>query len=284
MIALGTANMAAGSLPGLFRSAAARRARRWPKRRVRARSSPGSWARWPSRLLLILAPNPAAAACPAPLLGAVVIAACLSFADLPGMWEMYRLRKVEFVLVLTSFLGVAFVGVIEGIFITIALALLVLVWNAWHPHSAILAASTAPRATTTSAAIPKAASCPAWCIFRWDAQLFFANAELFRDRRCSRRSKRRPPRSEVGGHGIRRDHRHRHHGGRRAARCAACELLTAWHRTALCRDSRAGQGPADPVRALDTIGHDHLRVRRSAARSTAIAASHAVDWKDWDEV
>lgn len=80
-------------------------------------------------LLLFVAPD-LLRSLPGAALAAVVIAACLSFADVPAMFALYRLRRVEFALSLTSFVGVAFVGVIEGIFITIGLAMLVLVWNA----------------------------------------------------------------------------------------------------------------------------------------------------------
>ena len=40
----------------------------------------------------------------------------------------------------------------------------------------------ASRATTTSRAIPTPAWIPGLVLFRWDAPLFFANAELFHDR------------------------------------------------------------------------------------------------------
>ena len=42
--------------------------------------------------------------------------------------------------------------------------------------------STASRAITTSRAIPTRAAFPGLVLFRWDAPLFFANAELFQER------------------------------------------------------------------------------------------------------
>ena len=44
------------------------------------------------------------------------------------------------------------------------------------------AAPTASRAITTSRAIPDARQIPGLVLFRWDAPLFFANAELFKER------------------------------------------------------------------------------------------------------
>jgi MFS superfamily sulfate permease-like transporter len=117
---------------------------------------------------------------PIAVLGAVVISACLSFADFPAMSALYRLRKVEFALSAVSFLGVAFVGVIQGIVISIALALLVLVWNAWHPHYTTLVRVDGAKGYHDIKRHPEGRQVPGLVLFRWDEQLFFANAEIFR--------------------------------------------------------------------------------------------------------
>jgi MFS superfamily sulfate permease-like transporter len=196
-------------------------------------------------LLLMFAPT-LLQSLPSAALGAVVIAACLSFADLPGMWEMYRLRKVEFGLSVTSFLGVAFVGVIEGIFITIALALLVLVWNAWHPHSAILARVDGAKGYHDISRHPEGRLVPGLVLFRWDAQLFFANAELFREQILNARFQR-THRGPLGRGGIRCDHRCRHHGGRHAAD-VAWRTSGQRHRALVRRDEGPGEGSAAALR------------------------------------
>ena len=69
----------------------------------------------------------------------------------------------------------------NSIFITIGLALLVLVWNAWHPHWAILARVDGAKGFHDIARHPEGRQVPGLLLFRWDAQLFFANAELFRE-------------------------------------------------------------------------------------------------------
>ena len=51
---------------------------------------------------------------PNPTLAAVVIAASLSLADLPGTIRLWRQRRVEFLLSLVAFLGVALLGVLRG--------------------------------------------------------------------------------------------------------------------------------------------------------------------------
>jgi MFS superfamily sulfate permease-like transporter len=89
---------------------------------------------------------------------------------------------VEFLLSVISFLGVAFVGVIQGIVIAILLALLVLVWNAWHPYYATLVRVDGRKGYHDVQRHPEGRFVPGLVIFRWDAELFFANAEVFRDR------------------------------------------------------------------------------------------------------
>jgi len=161
MVAVGLANIASGLFQGFSVSSSASRT---PVAEAAGAKTPmtGLVGAVAIALLLVLAPA-LLQSLPSAALGAVVIAACLSFIDLRGMVASYRLRRMEFVLCTTSFLGVAFIGVIEGIFIAIALALLVLVWNTWHRIPRYWYGSMATRATTTWAATRKGAACPGWC-------------------------------------------------------------------------------------------------------------------------
>lgn len=116
---------------------------------------------------------------PMAVLAAVVIAACLSFADFRSMAALLHLRKAEFGYALASFLGVAFVGVIEGIVISVSLALMALVWNAWHPHYTTLVRVDGTKGYHDAKRHPEGRRIPGLVLFRWDEQLFFANAEVF---------------------------------------------------------------------------------------------------------
>ena len=51
---------------------------------------------------------------PQPVLAAIVIAAALSLADIPGTVRLWRQRRVEFLLSITAFLGVALLGVLRA--------------------------------------------------------------------------------------------------------------------------------------------------------------------------
>ena len=118
---------------------------------------------------------------PSAALGAVVISACLSLVDIKGVVRFYRLRPGEFVLSIVCFLGVALLGVIQGIFIAIALALLGFVWRAWRPYDAVLGRIDGLKGYHDITRYPEAQRIPGLVLFRWDAPLFFANAEVFRE-------------------------------------------------------------------------------------------------------
>ncbi len=179
MVALGLANLAAGLFQGFSISSSASRTPVAVAAGAQTQLT-GLVGALGIALLLVLAPN-LLQNLPSAALGAVVVAACLSFVDVAGVVALYRLHKVEFALSVTSFLGVAFLGVIEGIFLSIALAMGVLIWNVWHPYSAVLARVDGIKGFHDVRRHPDGRFVPGLVLFRWDAQLFFANAEIFRE-------------------------------------------------------------------------------------------------------
>ena len=111
----------------------------------------------------------------------MVIAACLSLVDIQGFVHLYRVRRGEFVLAVVCFLGVALIGVIQGIFIAVGLALLGFIWRAWRPYDAVLGRVEGLKGYHDVTRYPEAKRIPGLVLFRWDAPLFFANAEVFRE-------------------------------------------------------------------------------------------------------
>jgi len=131
--------------------------------------------------LLVLAPN-AVAPLPDSALAAVVIAASLSLVEVAGVRRLAGLRREEFVISILCLLAVAFVGVVEGIFVSVGIALGMFVWRAWRPYSAILGRLHGVKGYHDISRHPDARLIPGLVLLRWDAPLFFANAEMFRQR------------------------------------------------------------------------------------------------------
>ena len=279
MVALGMANMAAGLFQGFSVSASSSRTPVAESSGAKTQLT-GLVGAAAIGLLLVFAPA-LLQSLPSAVLGAVVIAACLSFADLKGMWELHALRKVEFWLSVVSFLGVAFVGVIEGIFISIALALLVLIWNAWHPHYAELARVDGSKGYHDIKRHPEGRFVPGVVLFRWDEQLFFANAEIFRDQLLRAVAAASSPtrRVIVVSDAI------------TDVDITAADVLISLHAELGRRDIElwfAGlKGPVkDRLRTyglLDRMGQDIFSPTVGSAVNQ-YRSSYVVDWKDWDEV
>jgi MFS superfamily sulfate permease-like transporter len=80
------------------------------------------------------------------------------------------------------FVGVAVLGVIPGIGVAIAIAIIEFLWDGWRPYSAVLGRAHGVEGYHDITRFPNARRIPGLVLFRWDAPLFFANAELFKER------------------------------------------------------------------------------------------------------
>jgi high affinity sulfate transporter 1 len=119
---------------------------------------------------------------PTAALAAIVIAAAIRIIDV-GSWRVfYRVRRSDFVLSVVAFLAVATLGVLTGIAVAVAVSLLDFVRRAWRPHDAILGRADGVKGYHDLMRYPSAKQVPGLLLFRWDAPLFFANADTFRRR------------------------------------------------------------------------------------------------------
>src|SRR6201995_2417075 len=118
---------------------------------------------------------------PQPILAAVVITASLSLADIPGTVRLWRQRKVECMLSIAAFLGVALLGVFPGIPIAVGLSILNVFRRAWWPYDTELGRVTGLEGYHDVRIYPEAQRLAGLVIYRFDAPLFFANATTFRD-------------------------------------------------------------------------------------------------------
>jgi high affinity sulfate transporter 1 len=119
---------------------------------------------------------------PEAVLAAVVVAASLGLLEIRGVRRLYRLRPSEFVQSLVCFVGVVLLGVVNGVGIALALAVLAFLWRAWRPYVAVLGRVNRVKGYHDVSRHPDARRIPGLVLLRWDAPLFFANAEIFHDR------------------------------------------------------------------------------------------------------
>ena len=132
-------------------------------------------------LLLLFAPN-LLKDLPSSALAAVVIAAAIGLFEFTDLRRIFRIQPWEFWLSIACFIGVAAFGVIPGIGIAIVIAVIEFLWDGWRPHYAVLGRVDGVRGYHDIKRYPDARRVPGLVLFRWDAPLFFANAELFHQR------------------------------------------------------------------------------------------------------
>ena len=112
-------------------------------------------------------------------LAAVVIAAAIGLFEFADLARIYRIQNWEFWLSILCTAGVAVFGAIPGIGIAIVLAVIEFLWDGWRPHSAVLGDPEEVEGYHDITRYPNARRLPGLLLFRWDAPLFFANAEYF---------------------------------------------------------------------------------------------------------
>jgi high affinity sulfate transporter 1 len=180
MVGLGAANLATGFFQGFPISSSASRTpvAEAAGARTQLTSVVGALA---IAILLLVAPN-LLQHLPTAALAAVVIAAAIGLFEVTDLKRIYRIQQWEFWLSMVCFVGVAVLGAIPGIGLAIAIAIAEFLWDGWRPHSAVLGRAHGVKGYHDITRYPDARQIPGLVLFRWDAPLFFANAEFFKER------------------------------------------------------------------------------------------------------
>ncbi len=119
---------------------------------------------------------------PQPALAAIIITAAISLFDLQALRHLWTVRRSEFMLAVVCALGVILIGVLQGIVIAVFVAILQFFERFWRPYSAVLGDPEGVPGYHDIERYPDAKQIPGLLIIRWDAPLFFANANIFRKR------------------------------------------------------------------------------------------------------
>lgn len=180
MVGLGAANLAAGFFQGFPISASASRTPVAETAGARTQLA-GVVGAFAVALLLLIAPN-LLKNLPTTTLAAVVIASAIALFEIADLRRIYRIQRWEFWLSIGCFAGVAILGAIPGIGLAILIAVIEFLWDGWRPHSAVLGRVEGVKGYHDITRYPDARLVPGLVLFRWDAPLFFANAELFQNR------------------------------------------------------------------------------------------------------
>ena len=127
-------------------------------------------------LMPLIEPLPKAA------LGVIVVVAALGLFNVRSVWRLRRVRPAEVGLALSAFLGVLVVGVVGGIVVAIGLSIGVFLYRAARPHDAVLGKVEDLDGYHDIERWDDVQTRPGLIVYRFDAPLFFVNAEYMRQR------------------------------------------------------------------------------------------------------
>jgi len=119
---------------------------------------------------------------PSAALGALVIYAALRLIDVAEFKRLARFRHSEVVLALATTVAVLVFGVLYGVLVAIGLSILELLRRMARAHDGVLGFVPGVAGMHDVDDYPQADLVPGLLVYRYDAPLFFANAENFRER------------------------------------------------------------------------------------------------------
>ena len=178
MVGIGAANIAAGFLQGFAVSTSGSRTAVAEQSGAKSQLTGLVGAGLVAVLLLFL--NSLLADLPQSALAAVVIVAALSLLNLGALRRYWAVRRSAVLLSLTASIGVILLGVLQGIVVAIALAVLLFFRRNWWPRGAVLGRVEGLDGWHDLEMNEAAQEQPGIAIYRWEAPLFFANAGAFR--------------------------------------------------------------------------------------------------------
>ena len=144
-------------------------------------------------LLTMLFLGPALATFPLAALGALVVFAALRLIDFAELRRIARFRRSELFLALATTAAVLIFDVLYGIAVAVALSILDLLRRIARPHDGILGYVPGLAGMHDIDDYATGRQVPGLLVYRYDAPLFFANAEDFKQRALASADAADPP-------------------------------------------------------------------------------------------
>ena len=119
---------------------------------------------------------------PTATLGAILVSAAIDLIDLRELRMLLRISRLEFCFALITMIGVAVVGVLQGVFIAIAATFLHLLWSSSHPRLAVLGRIPGSAGLYKLHRYPEAQPIPGLTVVVLQSALVFFNADFVKRR------------------------------------------------------------------------------------------------------
>ncbi len=133
-------------------------------------------------VIALLVGRPLLSEIPRAALAAVIVLAAITIIDIDGFAELWRVSREETLIAAAAAMGVVVLGVLPGIIIAVVVSLLGAIARISRPHDAVLGFAPGVEGWVDIDQYPEARPAAGLVVFRFDAPLFFMNADRFSDR------------------------------------------------------------------------------------------------------
>ncbi|MGI9596666.1 MAG: SulP family inorganic anion transporter [Acidimicrobiales bacterium] len=178
LVALGLANLTCGFFQGFPVSGSSSRTPVLESAGARSQLA-GLVAAGALLLVVAVAPN-TLATLPLATLVAVLLVAVSNLVQWRTAQRLLADWPLEFVMSMVCAVGVVVAGPLWGIGLAVAISLLLFLQRAWRPHTTTLVRVDGMKGYHDADRHPEGRQIPKVLLYRFDAPLFFANAEVFR--------------------------------------------------------------------------------------------------------
>ncbi|MEV6394719.1 sulfate permease [Streptomyces sp. NPDC051907] len=180
LLALGVSNIGAGVLRGFPVSSSASRTALADA--AGGRTQVYSLTALVGLLAVLLFLSPVLARFPVAVLAAIVVYAALRLIDVRAFLRLAKFRRSELLLAVAALAGVLAFDILYGILLAVGLSVAEMLARVARPHDAILGLVEGLPGMHDVDDYPRAHTIPGIVVYRYDAPLFFANAQDFQRR------------------------------------------------------------------------------------------------------
>jgi len=118
---------------------------------------------------------------PKAVLASIIMVAVFKLIDIQGARYLWKARREDFFMMLATFIATLALGIQNGILLGVLLSLGMVIYRSAYPHVAVLGRIPGTMHFRNLNRFPEAEQRADVLVVRFDAQLYFANADYFRD-------------------------------------------------------------------------------------------------------
>lgn len=119
---------------------------------------------------------------PMPVLAAIILLAVINLFDYKEAFRLWKVHKRDFVMLISTFSGTLLFGIEIGVLLGFALSIITVLYRSSKPNVAVLGKIKGTSYFRSMHRYPNLEVVPKTLIVRFDEQLYYGNAQYFKDR------------------------------------------------------------------------------------------------------